>query len=110
MVQVGMMKVNVKRSNLQLVNQQKQVNQTPVTTIRGSNAHISTQLDLRGERYEEALQKLEKYIDDALLAGYATVSIIHGKGTGVLRKGVQQFCKTHPRIGTYRDGKQKEGG
>ena len=46
---------------------------------------MKPELDLRGERYENALLRVEKYIDDALLAGYPHVSIIHGKGTGALR-------------------------
>src|SRR5699024_4878731 len=80
LVQVGIMKVNIKRNDLKKISEKKQVHQQPITTIRGSNYQVSTELDLRGERYEEALHKLEKYIDDSLLAGHAKVSIIHGKG------------------------------
>src|SRR5699024_5792861 len=58
-----------------------------------SASHVKTELDLRGERYEDALLQLEKYIDEALLSGYPQVTIIHGKGTGALRKGVEQFIK-----------------
>lgn len=110
MVQVGMMRVTVKRSDLQLVKTNKQMDRTPVATVRGTNPHVGIELDLRGKRYEDALQLLEKYIDDALLAGHAKVSIIHGKGTGALRKGVQQYAKEHPSISSYRQGKANEGG
>ncbi|WP_067730660.1 endonuclease MutS2 [Oceanobacillus damuensis] len=110
MVQVGIMKVKVKRSDLQLLGKQKQTNHKPVATIKGSNYHVKTELDLRGERYEEAIQKLEKYIDDVLLAGYPKVSIIHGKGTGALRKGVQDLVKRHPHIASARAGEGNEGG
>ncbi len=65
---------------------------------------------MRGERYEDALEQLEKYIDDALLAGYSSVSIIHGKGTGALRKGVNTVAKKHPRVASARPGKEGEGG
>jgi len=109
-VQVGIMKVKVKRSDLQLLGKQKQPAQKPVATIKGSHYHVSTELDLRGERYEDALLKLEKYIDDVLLAGYPKAYIIHGKGTGALRKGVQEFVKRHPHIASATPGGSNEGG
>ncbi|RDW21624.1 endonuclease MutS2 [Oceanobacillus chungangensis] len=110
LVQVGILKVKVKRQNLQLLGKQKEAIEKPVATIKGSNYHVSTELDLRGERYEDALFKVEKYIDDAILAGYPRVSIIHGKGTGALRKGVQDYVKRHPSIASSRPGESGEGG
>ncbi|MBP1968841.1 DNA mismatch repair protein MutS2 [Virgibacillus natechei] len=110
LVQVGMMKVKVKHKDLQLVEKQKEKVEKPVATIKGSNTHVKTELDLRGERFENALFKLEKYIDDTLLAGYSKVSIIHGKGTGALRKGVQEFVNKHPSIRASRAGSSGEGG
>lgn len=110
LVQIGIMKVKVKRNDLQLIGKQKEVIERPLATVKGSSYHVSTELDLRGERFEEALIKLEKYMDDALLAGYPKVSIIHGKGTGALRKGVQEFVKRHPSIASSRAGSMGEGG
>lgn len=110
LVQIGIMKVNVKRKNLQKANTPKKSMTKPLATIKGSNYHVKTELDLRGERFEDASLKLEKYIDDAVLAGYQKVSIIHGKGTGALRKGVQNFAKTHPSVASYHLGSQGEGG
>lgn len=110
LVQVGMMKVKVKHKDLQLVEKPKEKVEKPIATIKGSNTHVKTELDLRGERFENALFKLEKYIDDTLLAGYSKVSIIHGKGTGALRKGVQEFVKRHPSIRASRAGSSGEGG
>lgn len=110
LVQVGIMKVKVKRQDLQLLAKQKETIEKPVATIKGSNYHVSTELDLRGERYEDALLRVEKYIDDAILAGYPRVSIIHGKGTGALRKGVQDYVKRHPSIASSRPGESGEGG
>ncbi|MCG5104308.1 endonuclease MutS2 [Oceanobacillus alkalisoli] len=110
MVQVGIMKVKAKRKDLQYVGRQKQDPERTVATIRGSNAHVKTELDLRGERFEDALHRLEKYVDDALLAGYGKVTIIHGKGTGALRSGVQDFAKQHPAISSARFGGSGEGG
>jgi DNA mismatch repair protein MutS2 len=71
---------------------------------------VNLELDLRGDRYEEALFKTEKYIDDALLAGYPRVSIIHGKGTGALRQGVQEYLKNHRAVKRIRFGDAGEGG
>lgn len=110
LVQIGIMKVKVKRIDLQLIGKQKQDTERPMATVKGSRYHASTELDLRGERFENALMRLEKYLDDALLAGYSKVSIIHGKGTGALRKGVQEFAKKHPSIATSRSGSSGEGG
>lgn len=110
MVQVGIMKVKAKRQDLQYIGKSKQSPERTVATIRGSNYHVRPELDLRGERFEDALLKLEKYIDDALLAGHSKVSIIHGKGTGALRTGVQDFVKSHPAIATSRMGSSGEGG
>ncbi|QKY69619.1 endonuclease MutS2 [Lentibacillus sp. CBA3610] len=110
LIQVGIMKVKVKRNEIQLVKNKSSVKEKPLTTVKGSGYHVKTELDLRGERYEDALARLEKYIDDALLAGYPKVFIIHGKGTGALRKGVKEFAKNHPRIGADRPGSAGEGG
>lgn len=110
LVQVGIMKVKVKRDDLQRLSNQKQAPERPLATVKGSGYHVKPELDLRGERYEDALSQLEKYIDDVLLAGYNKVSIIHGKGTGALRSGVKEFVKKHPRIKNSRPGGSGEGG
>ena len=110
LVQVGIMKVKVNRKDLQYIGKQQEAYHQPITTIKGANYHVKTEIDLRGERVEDALLKLEKYIDDVLLAGYSRVSIIHGKGTGALRKGVQEYVKQHPRIADSRPGESGEGG
>lgn len=109
-VQVGMMKLKVKRKDLMLVGKREQAYVNPVATVKGKQYHVKNELDLRGERFEDALLELEKYLDDALLAGYDQVYIIHGKGTGALRKGVHDFAKSHPSIDSYRSGKINEGG
>lgn len=110
LIQVGIMKVKAKRKDLQYIGKQKLTPEKTVATIKGSNYHVRTELDLRGERFEDALHKLEKYIDDALLAGYSKVSIIHGKGTGALRTGVQDYVRSHPQVASARAGSSGEGG
>jgi DNA mismatch repair protein MutS2 len=71
---------------------------------------ISTRLDLRGLRAEEALQEVEKYLDDATLAGLSRVFLVHGKGTGALRAAIQQRLKTDRRVKSFRLGEHGEGG
>ncbi|MFG6148327.1 endonuclease MutS2 [Halobacillus sp. B23F22_1] len=109
-VQVGVMKVKAKRKDIEFIKTKQPTKEKPMATVRGKSHHVKPELDLRGERYEDALKKLEKYVDDALLAGYPTVSIIHGKGTGALRTAVQNYAKKHRSISSYRFGGMNEGG
>ncbi|MCH1627323.1 endonuclease MutS2 [Ferdinandcohnia quinoae] len=109
-VQIGIMKMKVKESDLEYISRPKQVETRPLATVRGKDFHVSLELDLRGERYENALARVEKYIDDALLAGYPRVSIIHGKGTGALRQGVKEYLKNHRSVKSSRFGEAGEGG
>jgi DNA mismatch repair protein MutS2 len=109
-VQIGILKMKVKEENLEYIGTPKPVETRPLATVKGKDYHVSPELDLRGERYEDALVRVEKYIDDALLAGYPRVSIIHGKGTGALRKGVQEFLKNHRSVKNIRYGEATEGG
>ncbi|NEU29837.1 endonuclease MutS2 [bacterium LRH843] len=109
-VQMGIMKMKVKKDDLQLLDRPKQIETKPLATVRGNDFHVKPELDLRGERFDDAMRLVEKYIDDALLAGYHQVSIIHGKGSGALRRGVKQYLKTHPHVKGERDGGMNEGG
>ena len=109
-VQIGILKMNIKESGLEYVKPKKEKQPTVTASIRGRSAPVKLELDLRGERYEDALYRTEKYLDDALLSNYHQVSIIHGKGTGALRQGVQQYLKTHSRVKGYRFGEAGEGG
>lgn len=109
-VQIGILKMKAKRKDLLFIRREEPSLEKPLTTVKGSGYHVKPELDLRGERYEDAILRLEKYIDDALLAGYHKVSIIHGKGTGALRKGVKDFARNHSRIAAARDGGMDEGG
>ncbi|MBM7660608.1 DNA mismatch repair protein MutS2 [Bacillus mesophilus] len=109
-VQIGIMKMKVKEKNLEYISRPKPVETKPLATVRGIDSHVKLELDLRGERFEDALLRVEKYIDDALLAGYPRVSIIHGKGTGALRQGVQEYVKNHRSVKKARYGEASEGG
>ncbi|TFB24976.1 endonuclease MutS2 [Filobacillus milosensis] len=109
-VQLGILKMKVPVNQLEFIKRPDQLKTKPMAMVKGSQHHVKPELDLRGERYEDAIQKLEKYLDEALLANYHQVSIIHGKGTGALMKGVQEFAKGHRAVKNYKFGHANEGG
>lgn len=110
LVQMGAMKISVATSNLSPVNATPS-SVKPRSSIQLSKAiQATTELHLRHMRAEEAIRDLEKFIDDAMLAGVPSVRIIHGKGEGILRKITQDYLKKHPGVSTFRDGEPGEGG
>lgn len=109
-VQVGIMKMTIDEKELEFIKSEPQKEKKTMATLRGKDFHVGLELDLRGERYEDALVRVEKYIDDALLANHARVSIIHGKGTGALRTGVTNYLKRHRSVKRIRLGDASEGG
>ena len=109
-VQIGILKMKLPESDLSFTKPEKEKETRTMATLKDRDSYVKLELDLRGERYEDALARVEKYIDDALLSNYHQVSIIHGKGTGALRQGVQQYLKKHPRVKSYRFGEAGEGG
>lgn len=109
-VQIGILKMKLPESDLSYTKPEKEKETRTMATLKDRDSYVKLELDLRGERYEDALVRVEKYIDDALLSNYHQVSIIHGKGTGALRQGVQQYLKKHSRVKSYRFGEAGEGG
>ncbi|MGX6442980.1 endonuclease MutS2 [Neobacillus sp. K501] len=109
-VQIGILKMKVKEKDMEYISTPKPVETKPMAIVRGRDADVKLELDLRGERYEDALLRVEKYIDDALLSSYPRVSIIHGKGTGALRQGVQEYLRNHRSVKKIRFGEAGEGG
>lgn len=111
-VQVGIMKLNVPLDSLTSAQQYeaKQDSNKYSSIVMQKAKDISTELDLRGLTLEEAVDKADKYIDDACLAGIRAVTLIHGKGTGTLRRGIQELLRKRPNIISYRSGRFDEGG
>jgi DNA mismatch repair protein MutS2 len=77
---------------------------------RRAASRITPQLDLRGERVEAALERLAEYLDEALLAGMDQAVIVHGAGTGALRRSIREYLADHPRVRGTRPGRRDEGG
>ena len=69
-----------------------------------------TEIDVRGKRFVEAEPLVERWIDDAILLGHSPLRLIHGKGTGLLGRGLQQYLKAHPFVQNVRYGHADEGG
>jgi len=110
-VQVGAVKLSVPLNEIRLAKGQprpRQENQRDVALEKARD--FRAELDLRGHRVDEALLEVEKYLDDAVLAGASRVYLIHGKGTGALRSAVQQLLKENRHVKSYRLGDQGEGG
>ncbi len=111
-VQAGILKLTVSKDELQLIKEpKKESGQTEVgKVIRDKALQVGSSLDMRGMTVDEALIEMEKYLDDAYLAGLKQVNLIHGKGTGALRAAVHRELKSHPRIKKFRLGEIGEGG
>ena len=113
-IQMGMIKTKVKKDRLAVFNKElaKKVNLPNFNkesfTLKKYN--VSSTLDLRGKRVEEALDELEGYLDEASLANLSPVYIIHGHGTGALKSAVREFVSTSPYVAKYRVGEDAEGG
>jgi DNA mismatch repair protein MutS2 len=108
-VQAGIMKINVPLKNLRLVKSEKQEKGAIRRNIDMSARHVPLELDVRGQLLEEAIENVDKYLDDAYLASRKEISVIHGKGTGALRAGLQEHLRRHPHVESFRLGKFGEG-
>ncbi|MBO5349375.1 MAG: endonuclease MutS2 [Clostridia bacterium] len=113
-VQIGSMKMNVKLNNLSLVKVTKneKINnvyntKTPGNKLKSKTA--TTEINVIGQNVEEAIFVIDKFLDDSALANLPNVRIVHGKGTGKLRKGIHDYLKRHPHVKTFRLGVFGEG-
>lgn len=111
-VQAGIMKVNVSIKNLRKANKDAKPveHNTTKKKIKLNLKAVSTSVDLRGMDSEEAMFVTDKYLDDAYLGGLKEVTIIHGKGTGILRNAISDMLKTSHHVKSYRLGNYGEGG
>lgn len=113
-VQAGILKMDVHISNLERVkdNSTKEITERYVKSTNAyasKTKNVSTEIDVRGQMPEEALMNVEKFIDDCYLAGISPVTVIHGKGTGVLRRVIGDMLKRSKYVKSQRPGKYGEG-
>ncbi len=111
LVQAGIIKTRVKLNNLRLLNDEKvTVNKRPERKVtKNVSARSTTEIDLRGQTVVEALIAVDMAIDSAVLTNTHTLTIIHGKGTGVLRAEIHKHLKTHKAVSKFRLGTFGEG-
>jgi DNA mismatch repair protein MutS2 len=115
-VQLGRFRASLKRNQVELRQTASKAEPQKKKEAESAGFQIPAvespgfELDLRGETTEEALPRLDRYLDDAYLAGLPWVRIIHGKGTGALRAAVRDALRAHPLVNSYEAGKEGEGG
>jgi len=112
-VDVGGMKVWVASAKLELLEETPTITptQAEVAAVRVKKmVSAPTELNLLGKRVDEALESVEKFLDDALLAGHKVVRIVHGKGTGKLRQAIHDYLRTHPQVRAFELAPLHEGG
>ena len=111
-VQIGIMKMTLPFKALQIAQKDKKsiVTKSTRKIISSKSGSVKSEVDLRGMNLEEAIMEVDKYLDDACVAGLETVTIIHGVGTGVLKKGLQDVLKKNKHVKSQRPGQYGEGG
>ncbi len=112
-IQVGIMKITARAENLSLLKEQNvDIPKSYTPQKSGSSLRrdsVKSEIDLRGMMLEEALDATDKFLDECSVSGLSSVSIIHGKGTGVLRNGIQTMLRKHPHVKSFRLGRYGEG-
>lgn len=112
LVQSGIIKTRVAIKNIRLLKQEKVKlpTRSAVRTVRrDTRSSACTEVDVRGQTALDAILEVDRAIDGAVMQGLHIITIIHGKGTGVLRREIQNHLKTHPSIRTFRLGTYGEG-
>lgn len=115
MVQMGSMKVRIPLGELMIDDtkepkpQKQQPKRQNNVRAAAKSSFINAEIDCRGQMVDEAIGRIDKYIDDAYLSGLKQITIIHGKGTGALRSGVQSYLRSNPHVKSHRPGVYGEG-
>lgn len=109
-VEAGIMKINVKLKDLRKVDAAPVKKEKKKRELKLNTKSIESRIDLRGMDSEEACYRTDKYLDEAYLCNLGEVTVVHGKGTGILRKAINDMLKRHPHVKSYRLGVYGEGG
>ena len=129
-IRAGIMSITAHITNIRRIDEQAEINRKTAEAVRtgeiggapeigGAGAgggsspsrvkNLRAELDVRGQRLESAVQLVDRYLDDVSSSGLNEVAIIHGKGTGALRAGIQEFLRGNARVKSYRNGNYGEG-
>lgn len=109
-VEAGIMKISVKLKDLRKAEKTKEEKVRKKREVKLNLRSVESRLDLRGLDAEEACYRTDKYLDEAYMSNLGEVTIVHGKGTGILRKAINDMLKRHPHVKSYRLGAYGEGG
>lgn len=108
-LQAGIMKVSIHISDLEPSAEEVKKDITRTKSVTLQRKMISPQIDLHGMAVDDAILAVDQYLDDAFVAGLHEVTVIHGLGTGVLKKGIRNYLRTHPHVKEQRPGQYGEG-
>ena len=114
LVQVGLMKVKVKLADITKIDKngvQKRFEKTKYAKMyQQKTMSVSPEINVIGRTLEDAMMEVDKYLDDAFMSGLAQVTVIHGRGEGILKNGLKQLFRTHAHVDSYRPGDYYDGG
>ncbi len=110
-VQIGLMKATLKKGDVAKTNKKvKTVREKAATSVSNTTAQISNKIDLRGTKVQDAIEALDMYLDVATLKSFNEITVIHGAGSGDLRRAIREHLLTSPYVLKYRAGDRFEGG
>lgn len=114
-VQMGILKATVNIKDIMLIDEPARPKPRPKqrsysSMYQAKAMNMSTTINVRGQSLDDAVMNVDKYLDDAFMAGIKEVTVIHGRGEGILRSGLQQLMKRHKHVKAFRKGAYNEGG
>ena len=109
-IKMGAMKLNIKKKEVRKIDSEPEVATRYVSTSNVSSKKVGIDINVIGLNTEEAIREIEDYMDKVILQGYDTFTIIHGLGSGILRKNIGEYLKNNRYVASYRTGGQNEGG
>lgn len=114
LVKVGMMKVSININDLMFMEEDSERKNKQAgkygTLYKSKAQNISISINVQGENLDDAVMDVDKYLDDAYIAGLKEVTVIHGRGEGILKDGLRKLFKRHKHVASYRKGNYNEGG
>ena len=109
-IKMGAMKLNIKKKEVRKIDSEPEVAKRYVSISSVSSKKVGIDINVIGLNTEEAIREIENYMDKVILQGYDTFTIIHGLGSGILRKNIGEYLKNNRYVASYRTGGQNEGG
>lgn len=109
-IKMGAMKLNIEKKEVRKIDSEPEVAKRYVSTSSVSSKKVGIDINVIGLNTEEAIREIENYMDKVILQGYDTFTIIHGLGSGILRKNIGEYLKNNRYVASYRTGGQNEGG